>query len=172
MNTRELTVIVIVMTFSIYFCNKCSKNPLATEQDGIYHNSFETRSDIAGFRGQGDIKMVNQAAPKSGNKSLYVSGGCIVPHAYDTVFTTSQACSLVISCWGKSQSNGGMVLIYNGENKKQKAGIPIKDLVWTYYRSEKALGCRANSSVVLEFMSGGFVPSSMLIDNLEIIATD
>lgn len=172
MNYKDTILIIMALIILNQMNCDSSENPVAANKTILYHNSFESEGDISGFNGLGIIEIKNQAAPNSGENCLFVSGGCLIPHAIDTIFTSMKECSLRISCWGKTESNGGFIALYDSKDREREIGINITDSSWKTYISEFGLHCEANSSLVLELNSGGFVPGSMLVDNLEITKID
>lgn len=130
----------------------------------IYYNSFEESSDTAGWKG--GVYLYDEAPENGGQKSLFVSGGCIVPHVYFDFDPLPEDCRLIVKCWGKNLDAGGGLMLSSGLNAQ--ISISISETGWTSYESVDTLFCAANSDLRLELMSGGFVPSSMLVDLIEI----
>lgn len=132
----------------------------------LYFNSFETPRDTAGWYGFAGI--FNEAPPSGGLRSAVVSGGCIYPHAWYALPRLSRDSYLIIRCWGKNLSNGGTVdLDLTGYDRKITMSISEPD--WRACNSHDTLFCPAGSSVRLSMSAGGIVPSSMLVDLIEIV---
>jgi hypothetical protein len=135
----------------------------------LYSNSFENYQDTIGLQGYGSFQIRKEASPNGGIQSLFISGGCIVPHAYFQLNIIDEDCSVILQCWGKSLLNGGSVSIKADQYNSSAIGIMVTDSVWTFYESKDTLQCKANQPLLLNFMSGGFVPGSMLVDQVKII---
>ncbi|MBI5477060.1 MAG: hypothetical protein HY964_10045 [Ignavibacteriales bacterium] len=139
----------------------------------IYSNSFETVKDTVGW--YGFIGISNDAPRTGGTHSAYVAGGCLHPHTWYNLKAFKQDSYLMIKCWGKNLSNGGGVELEAvpevsiPENPKRYIFITISDKFWRSYQSDSILFCPANSKLILSMSSGGYVPSSMLVDLIEII---
>ena len=56
----------------------CEKSKIET--GSVYFNSFEKESDLTGWLGYYELR--NDTPIAGGHQSLYISGGCVVPHAY------------------------------------------------------------------------------------------
>lgn len=139
----------------------------------IYFNSFETSADTIGWNGWMEFR--NDVPRFGGKQSAYVSGGCLHPHTSYQLPSSSQDRKLVLRCWGKNLEIGGGVELEAvpevsiPENPKRYIFITISDKFWKSYQSDSILFCPANSKLILSMSSGGYVPSSMLVDLIEII---
>ncbi|MBI5020839.1 MAG: hypothetical protein HZB59_05330 [Ignavibacteriales bacterium] len=146
---------------------------LPSPENRIYFNSFESSSDTIGWKGWMEFR--NDAPRFGGKQSAYVSGGCLVPHTSYQLPSSSHDRKLVLRCWGKNLEIGGVVEleavpeVFIPENPKNYIFVVISDTIWKSYRSESILYCPANSKLVLSMSSGGYIPSAMLVDLLEII---
>ncbi len=137
----------------------------------IYFNSFESSLDTVGWQGYGAREFQSEAPPGGGRQSLFVSGGCLAPHAWIEFTTPARETELRLRCWGKKLINGGSVGLY------PKDGVPVRgisisigDSLWRHYQSPDSLVCPANTPVRLEMMSGGIIAGAMLVDVVEVIA--
>ncbi len=78
----------------------CKKNnEAASEQNNeeqIYFYSFESPADTSGW--QGDMEFRDDVPPSGGNRSVFISGGCIVPHAYVTLISPASESYLSMRC--------------------------------------------------------------------------
>lgn len=132
----------------------------------IYQNSFESPADTAGWHGYGQINFQADVPPEGGSQSLYVSGACTVPHFSLDLPPGDEDRYLKLRCWGKNLAVGGSaVLVWNNDG----TGFLINDSMWTVYETKDSLFCPANQFVSLQFISGGIVASSMLIDLVEVL---
>jgi len=138
-----------------------------TEEEVIYSNSFELPQDTVGW--QGYLEFRNDAPENSGSRSLFISNGCIIPHAWVDAVTIAEDGLYSLRCWGKNLMTGGTVYIQVGSQSLDRSYIYISDTVWTYYTSPDTLLCKAGDKIVLAMYSGGFVPSAMLVDEIEIV---
>lgn len=154
------------------FLSGCKKSeqtaPEQSKEEQIYFNSFESPSDTLGWGGE--LTIMNEAPPSGGKHSIYISGACNAPHAYVTLTGPASESHLILRCWGKNLSNGGDVeLRRTSDWYKPPIGIFISDTVWTSYQSKDTLFCPAHDTLSLELTSGGYSPSAMLIDLIEVV---
>jgi hypothetical protein len=146
----------------------CEKDPDPEYQgDRFYFNSFESVSDTKGWYGINTENIVEDAPPSGGKKSLRVSGGCVIPQAYYRIEPLEEECSFVLKLWGKNLSNGGSVSL-SLEDEPAYISISVSELSWNKLISKDTLHCTPGSSLILEFVSGGLIGSSMLVDIIEI----
>ncbi|HUI29834.1 MAG TPA: hypothetical protein VLX91_06420 [Candidatus Acidoferrales bacterium] len=117
------------------------------------------------------MQFRNVAPSGGGKQSLFVSGGCIVPHAQYKIGKISQDGHYVLRCWGKNLGVGGVVILGGSQNAFEGGGIYINvgDTSWTLYQSADTLFCPADSSLWLTMISGGFVESAMLVDEVRVV---
>jgi hypothetical protein len=160
--------LVLLLFFSSFIsCEKFSDSDFFYPEDSFYFNSFESSSDTIGWYGI-SIENFMEEAPKAGGKySVRISGGCVIPHAYYLSDPLSEDCSLVLKCWGKNLSHGGSVGLV-ADNQSGGIHITVSESAWTRYTCEDTLHCTAGSRVRIELISGGFLPSSMLVDQIEV----
>ncbi len=168
------TLILVVAAVSFLFVSGCSNSTSTGAELGrvIYSNSFESSADTVGWTGYGERVFRNDAPPDGGRQSLYVSGGCVVPHAQFRIGVVTEGGNYVIRCWGKNLSNGGAVgLGFSPSPFAETAGISVvvSDSVWTSYTSSDSLYCPAGSNLWIWMISGGFVGSAMLVDRIEVV---
>jgi len=135
-----------------------------------YRNTFETASDTAGWHGYGYVEFRADTPKRASRKSLYVSGGCIVPHFVLELRPLQDDCYLKICVWGKLVDNGGGVSLQLGESPGDTGSeFSVVHSDWTYYLSRQWLHCPAGAAPKLVIISGGFVAGGILVDDLEII---
>ena len=73
------TPIIIVIAIVTLFIG-CS-DPVSPENGNIiYVNSFETISDFENWTGLSEYSWKSEVPPNCGNRSVLISGGCVVPH--------------------------------------------------------------------------------------------
>jgi hypothetical protein len=134
----------------------------------VYSNSFELPQDTAGWRGHMDFR--DDAAPECGNQSLFISGGCVWPHAWIELGPYDNNGFYILRCWGKDLQIGGSISIeVEGDYPRDRISILINNKEWTHYESDQTLDCPAGRRIVLSMGAGGIVPSAMLIDKVEIV---
>jgi hypothetical protein len=133
----------------------------------IYSNSFESPQDTSGWNGYMDFR--SDVPSVGGKQSLYISGGCMWPHAWTELDTLDEDGYYILKCWGKDLDIGGIVYIEAEGNFQNQVNITINNKEWTYYESEDTLYCPAGKRIVLAMGAGGIVPSAMLVDLIEIV---
>ncbi len=138
-----------------------------TEEEVVYSNSFESPQDTVGWQGYMDFR--NDTPINGGNQSAFIAGGCVIPHFWIELGPFEEDGFYILRCWGKNLQNGGMIYLQVGETFNDKVRIGIGDTVWTYYQSVDTLYCPSDEKITLAMFSGGFIPSSMLVDEVDII---
>jgi hypothetical protein len=167
-----ITFFPFILPFIFFTCLEGDEqiiNPL--DNSILYYNSYESAKDTIGLKGYAAIQLRNEASPNGGKNSLFISGGCIVPHAVCTLNVVKQDCFVKLQCWGKALVGGGGVTLGYKVMQQPEISISIKDSVWTFYESSEILKCESNKPLLLHFISGGFVPGAMLVDQVKIIKT-
>ncbi len=160
-----LIFLFLIVTPSFSSCENVQSGQGDSKQ--VYYNSFESQSDTAGWDGY--AFSFNEDTPGDGGKhSLYISGGCIIPHASFNLPPQPTDCYLVLKCWGKNLTNGGGVTLYVDKAGYGAVSINVTEKQWISYSSEDKLFCPANTSLVLQITSGGFASSSILVDMIEV----
>ena len=135
----------------------------------IYFNSFESAEDTVGWQGYGDREFRLDAPAGGGTQSLFVSGGCIAPHAWVEFTAPEKETRLRLKCWGKMLVNRGSVgLFFKDSLFHRGISISVTDSLWRPYQSTDSLVCPANTALRLEMMSGGIIPGAMLVDVVEV----
>ncbi len=148
------------------------KDPTGPDLTGyVFFNSFESQSDTVGWIGYGGMAFVADAPLNGGKQSVRVAGGCIVPHALFQFNGPPLGGTVVLQCWGKNLAIGGGVSLFRVGNDSKRIWISITDTIWTFKQSQ-IFQCQPGDRLAIEMMSGGFAPSSMLIDLLEVKKVD
>ena len=163
-----------VFVLIVLSCGTCScKN--ATEPQNklqgitLYSNSFESVSDTIGWSGYGALLLKDDAAPEGGNSSLFVSGGCMVPHAvYDLPAAESDG-YYRIACWGKNLAQGGGVELKAAKASGKGVEVAVTEKDWTSYASADSIFCPVGDHLRIEMICGGIVYSAMLVDLIEVV---
>lgn len=171
-------VFLTPLALSLFVTMACKNTvePVQEEHDGIiYLNSFESPADTAGWWGYGMIAFRDDVPPEGGNQSLFVAGGCIIPHAQVDLAPLEDDGYLLLRCWGKNLAIGGGASLewFDEEHEQYKSiHIGISDSVWTTYESKDTLFCPAGKSLRLHLHAGGIVSSAILVDLVEIIKVE
>lgn len=155
--------------FTFVFLSILTVNNIIAQEKNIllYYNSFENPIDSLGWNG--DLIFNSDVPHNGGKKSIFVSGGCIVPHVWVEFGPFGKNELLIIRCWGKNLEVGGNVSLNVSGDRSNSILINIENKEWTFYESSDTLLCPAGSTVSLSISSGGYIPSSMLIDCVEIV---
>jgi hypothetical protein len=89
----------VIIYFSIFGCS----DPVSPDMEGIiYFNSFENESDFENWEGICSDNWRTDTPNKKSKKSVFISGGCVVPH---TLFIFENSLSqgyYTVECWGKA----------------------------------------------------------------------
>jgi hypothetical protein len=161
---------IIAIVFSIFVLLISCEGVLDSTSDSkntiIYSNSFETEEDLLDWQGITTVDLRDEAAPSAGKKSIYISGGCVIPHASVTLNSPGIDLSVSVQCYAKNLGIGGSIELHVGD--KQITIIVEKDY-WELYRCDETLIWKANQPLTIQLNCGGFVPSSMLVDQLQVI---
>jgi hypothetical protein len=156
-----------ILTFIVIAGTGCP-NIFEPNDDVLYSNSFENSSDLDGWQGDGSFELRKDAPVMGGKRSLFIAGGCIVPHTYYDLRIFDD-CNLIIRCWGKNLSNGGYVSLGLIDKDFGETSIDIIDSTWKSYQSSEKLFCPSGEIIRITMNSGGFVASSMLVDLVEVV---
>jgi hypothetical protein len=155
-------LIVLISSLTVVSCKKEN-----TPGQQVYFNSFESKADTVGWIGNA-FSFDNDVPSHGGNKSLYVSGGCIIPHAEYTINPQSTDCYLKVKFWGKNLSNGGGVCLAVNKEGYGNISFDVSAKEWTLYESQEPIFCPTNTSLTIGAIAGGIASSAILIDMIEI----
>lgn len=170
-NRVSIIVGLTVGSFFIFGCDN-GLDPGWPDQKVIYYSSFESAEDTTGWYGVGTAQFRSDVPPNGGRQSVFISGGCMVPHAYLDLPLMPDDHYLELRCWGKNLARGGSVSLQIVDDRSKQIGIGVSDTVWTRYESTDSLFCPAKSRVRLAMSSGGFVPGAMLVDEIAVIQVE
>lgn len=148
-------------------CQSITDGGTPPSMNSLYFNSFETGSDIYGWDNYGSVRLDNEAPSKGGKRSLYISGGCLAPHAVLNTFSIKRNTMIKLQFFGKALQHSGSVRLENANTGKSIL-VSVKDTTWTHYQSPDQLYVQPGDNLRLTMSSGGIIPGSMLIDLLEI----
>ncbi|MCI0696164.1 hypothetical protein L0337_29700 [candidate division KSB1 bacterium] len=167
----ERLITTALLTFSVFIGSSCdhSLGPGVPSGDHIYFNSFESPQDTVGWRG--GMQFRNEAPPSGGRQSIFISGGCVVPHAYIEFDGIDKGSHLLLRCWGKNLAIGGIVELQVADDRSRTIGIgvAVAATTWKFYQSADTLYWPANHRLKLSLSSGGLKPSAMLVDQIDVI---
>jgi hypothetical protein len=133
----------------------------------IYFNSFETSADTVGWINRG-FTIANDAPFFGGKHSLYVSGGCVSPHARFEFQNKTASGYVHFSCWGKRLFNRGYVGLSVKNSQGRGISFTILDSVWIPYVAADSFYCAKDDTLQLTMLCGGFVVGEMLIDLISV----
>ena len=168
---RILELIILLLFTFLSGCKTSDEilNGLYTH-DVIYYNSFETKEDTVGIKYFAGRITGDDASPGGGKRSLYVSGGCIIPHVVLPIPAQTDNGYYQLKCWGKALVRGGIVeLSTDSSSKNNYISIFIEDKHWDHYQNTDSLYCPANTTMWISLISGGDNPGGMLVDQIEIV---
>lgn len=160
-------LIGIIIYFSMFGCS----DSVSPENDNIiYFNSFEAESDFDGWEGISQDNWKSDVPNAGSKKSVFISGGCVMPHARYVFNSKLPQGYYTIECWGKAypKTFGGAVLLKYQINENYNysfVNIEFRDSVWTHKISD-TLFFDKSYNLTIEMNAGGFIASAMLIDNL------
>jgi hypothetical protein len=138
----------------------------------VYLTSFESEADLVGWQGITADDLRDDHAPQGGKKSIFVSGGCSVPHASLTFSPSGEDRVVSVECFCKNLLYGGSVGLYVGASFSQSVSVIAADTAWTHYTCENAICWPADSTLTVYMISGGYVGSAMLVDRLRVSVAD
>ena len=159
-------LILFLLLFSLQFY-RCT-DTISPQDQPIYYNSFERPSDLDGWIGLNAASLVDDAPSTGGKRSVYISGGCVMPTASYTIAPSGEDQFVLIHCYGKNLNRGGNVVLHIGDDYNFESSISVGDTIWRFYQCDKPTFWPADSSLTICLNSGGFVASAMLIDELKI----
>jgi hypothetical protein len=162
--------LLVAVVLCLSSCQK-SVEPGEASGEFLYTTSFESDADTVGWWGYGGRTFRYDAPPGGGERSLVVSGGCIIPHACVDLPPLSQAAFVSLRCWGKALERGGAVTLELASDPGQSIFLSVLDSNWTPHASADSLFCPANEHLRLSLRSGGIVAGAMAVDLLEVIRT-
>jgi len=148
----------------LVFMIACEENP-SNDPDILYFNSFESESDIVEF--EGIPVLSDKSAPGCGDKSLYISGGCEVPHALVEIGPWRRSETLKLDFMGKA-ANSGLISMYQSDDPQNRIEVQVNDFFWHHYKSSESLVVPGKSTVTIEFFCGGIAFDEMWIDDFKV----
>lgn len=164
---RSLSALFFVLLF-IPACDKYENLLSPQEDDIIYFNSFESPVDTIGWVGVSTKDFRNEAPSGGGRQSVYVSGGCIIPHCSYTFNPGSQGNFYELQAWGKNLAIGGFLTL-SLPNTGGEIWIGIQDSSWHFYQSQDSLYVPPGVDLQITMNAGGIILSAILVDLVKVI---
>jgi len=171
---NNIKIFFVLLLLSIVFsCKKESKETIDNRKNNfdtilIYYNSFDDSKSLEGWIFNMNIVYDNHVPIDSSVRSLYVSGGCEMPHAELHIGPWPDTMRLIYKVWAKNLTEGGVVGLTFNDGSDQGLYSFVNDNSWVKYCPKDYLLCPPGKAVKLDFVSGGIFSSSMLVDELEI----
>lgn len=137
---------------------------LVYQPSAYYLFSFESASDTLDWNGITEEMFINDPPRIGEGRYLYIGGGCIQPAASKEILITEEG-SYSISCWGKTNYNGGSIILKSAD---EEISINITSNNWKYYNSNSSITCEAGTRLTLEILVGGIVFDDLFCDELVI----
>jgi hypothetical protein len=138
----------------------------------VYFNSFENESDLKNWEGLTTQNLVENPSPYGGKHSVYISGGCVIPHASLTLKAPGKDILVTLEFYSKNLAIGGGIELIMGRDFFERLCVTVDDTTWKKCRSDQSLKWPADSTMSIWMSAGGIVASSMLIDELKILKID
>ena len=142
-------ILFLLLIFAQFF--KC-KETVAPQDQPIYYNSFEQPSDLEGWIGLNAASLVDDAPSTGGKRSVYISGGCVMPTASCTIAPSGEDQEVLIHCYGKNLSWGGNVVLHIGDDYNFENSISVGDTIWRFESGSRSEGAFSSS-----VMDGGSI---------------
>ena len=158
---------IMALVFSLLSCNG-TLDPAYDYLNAYYATSFENESDLAGWDGISTNDLRNDAAPNCGSKSVYISGGCTIPHASKTLLAPGKSLKIHIGFYAKVLFYQGVCEVIVGNDYHYPPYISIKDTNWAYYRLPETIDWPSDSTLTIHLNSGGLFGGGMLVDALKV----
>ncbi|MEE8335848.1 MAG: hypothetical protein V3S48_05380 [Candidatus Neomarinimicrobiota bacterium] len=160
---------ILLIVFILCSCEDVTDRETMDQSLVIYHNSFESKEDTENWKGNASLQLKAEAPDVGGKQSVFISGGCIIPHAYLELGPVETDGLYILRFWGKNLTTGGSLELGSTDNDSNIIQIRIVQKNWKKYISEDTLFCAAGEKLRISMNAGGFLVSSMLVDMLEIV---
>jgi len=135
----------------------------------LYYTSFEQESELDDWEGLSSSNFSNDTPGSGGDNSVFISGGCVMPTAKYTLKAVGVEQIVSFSCYGKNLTSGGSVYLKIEDEKDKEISIYVDDKTWIHYECSESIVWPANKDLSICLFSGGFVGSSMLIDEIRLL---
>jgi photosystem II stability/assembly factor-like uncharacterized protein len=162
-----LVLCLICSAFSQEILTADDFTKLISKGTVVYSTSFETDEDTSDWYG---LYSFSDDVPEGGGqRSAFISGGCVWPHAWKKIGPLEEAGNYIVRCKAKNLDNGGMISIAHIQDSGFDVYLAVTDTGWASYQTHKQLYCNAGDIIILSLNSGGYVSSSMLVDMIEVV---
>ncbi len=158
---------IMILVFSLLSCGGTLDPPYDYLND-YYTTSFENDSDLSGWDGISIDDLRNDAPPNCGSKSVYISGGCGIPHASLILSAPGKSLTIQIGLYAKVLFDRGVCEIFVGKNYQYPHYISIRDTNWAFYQLTEDIDWPSDSTLTINLNSGGFTSGAMLVDALKV----
>lgn len=145
----------------------CTPSDIEETPLTFYTNSFELTSDTIGWSGHCWVDFSDDVPPNGGERSVFVSCGCIAPHVTFLTEQSNQDGKYVISCYAKGTDIGGFISLGHGDSEVF-IGISGQDSTWQFFQCTDTLFCPKGEKMEVQLSAGGFASGSISVDLLEI----
>ncbi|MEP1151801.1 MAG: hypothetical protein ABJH08_08750 [Balneola sp.] len=159
-------ILLSACILAFFNCDVVNNGAIELKGDVIYQNSFEKESDLSDWDGFHRVELRDDSPRTGGKKSVFISGGCVFPHAQYT-FYAEKTGLIQLSVLAKDLSIGGSISLTKDEYKNG-LHIIVKNKNWEELTSEEPLFVTKGEKITLNMSSGGFVSSSMLVSKVEL----
>lgn len=135
----------------------------------VYFNSFENECDLKNWEGLTAQNLVENPSPGGRKHFIYISGGCDIPRVSLTLKAPGKDILVTIKFFGKNLAIGGCIELIVSRDFSKRLFVTVDDTTWKKYRSDQSLKWLADSTLSVWMSAGGYVVSSMLIDELKLL---
>ena len=167
-NNSRLTFLLLL--FLGFYSTGCEKI-FGTINDFLYSTSFEKHEKMDQWE-NGEYAEFKSEAPKGGGqRSLFVSGGCVVPHMVLDLGKIETQDYITVKFSGKVLFNGGTVSLTAVRGKFEwidLGQVYLKETNWKDYKLVSTVPTPIGYNLKIQMSSGGFAAGGMLIDLLEV----
>ena len=163
----QIFVILLSIGLLTAGCDKIFSN----KNDYIYSTSFEKNENMDQWENGENAEYKSDTPTHGGKRSLYVSGGCVVPHMILDMGKVKSEYLYSVSFFGKVLVNSGFVQLYAQVSDSEKVllgSIQLTETDWKEYSLESKTPVPVDYQLKVEMSSGGIIPGGMIIDLLEI----
>ncbi|MFH5883059.1 hypothetical protein ACG2F4_02015 [Halalkalibaculum sp. DA3122] len=155
---RFITGVLILCTYALFAgCGNTLSPFNSGSADKLCFSSFESKADTSGWQSFAAFNIRNETPPAGGEKSVYIAGGCLYPHALLEIPGIGKSLEVELRLWGKTLVNGGNVVLTNTGTGK-RISVTVTDSSWTEYQSAGKLAVNKNDRLELSMSSGGDHP--------------
>ena len=170
-NLRRTCLLILSLGFLSTGCEKI----FGTISDFLYSTSFEEYQSMDQWENGEYAECKNEVPAGGGKRSLYVSGGCVVPHMVLDLGRIESEDLFTVRFMGKVLVNGGSVSIITVKGKSEwidLGSVYLIDKNWKEYKLVSTVPIPLGYNLKIQMSSGDFVVGGMLIDLLEISELD